>query len=222
MNGTLFIVATPIGNLKDITLRAIEILGTTDYILCEDTRVSSKLLGAYNISRDLSVINDFNEEKVISKVLGDLAAGKNIALVSDAGTPLVSDPGFKLVREAVRHDIRVESLPGPTAAIAALTVSGLATDKFLFLGFLPKKDGKRIELLKGTKNAVSSVKATVIIYESPFRVLKTLSQIKEVFGDIEVVICREMTKIHEEIMRGTISSVLERNFTVKGEFVILF
>ena len=219
--GTLYIVSTPVGNLKDITFRAIEVLGNVDYILCEDTRVSSKLLSTYNISRDLSVINDFNEEKVISRVVGDLVAGKNIALISDAGTPLVSDPGFKLVREAIGNDIKVEPVPGPTAAIAALTISGLPTDKFLFLGFLPKKDGKRIELLKSTKGAVSSVKSTVIIYESPFRVLKTLEQIKEVFGDIEVVVCRELTKLHEEIVRGRISDVVEK-VKAKGEFVILF
>lgn len=220
MHGTLFIVSTPIGNLKDITLRAIDTLNLVDYVLCEDTRVSRKLLSAYDISKELVVINDFNEEKVIDRIILDLEAGKNLALISDAGTPLVSDPGFKLVREAVANDIKVEAIPGANAVTTALTVSGLPSDKFLFLGFLPKKDGKRVELLKKTKDAVSLVKSTVIIYESPFRVVKTLEQIKEAFGDINVVVCRELTKMHEEVVRGKISEISAK-IKLKGEFVIL-
>ncbi len=219
--GTLFIVSTPIGNLGDITFRAVETLKTVDYILCEDTRVTGKLLNAYDISKKMVTLNDFNEEKLIGTVVGDLEKGLDVALVSDAGTPLVSDPGFKLVREAVSKNIRIEALPGASAVIDALAVSGLPTDKFLFLGFLPKKDGKRVELLKNTKGAISKVKSTVIIYESPFRVLKTLEQIKEVFGDIDVVVCRELTKMHEEVVRGKISEAAQK-IKPKGEFVILF
>lgn len=217
----LFIVSTPIGNLKDITLRAIETLKSVDYILCEDTRVTGRLLNEYGIEKKMIAFNDFNEESKIQSTIADLQAGLSIALVSDAGTPLVSDPGYKLIRETILQSIKVESVPGPSAAIAALTVSGLPTDKFLFLGFLPKKDGKRLELLKNTRDAISKVKSTVIIYESPFRVLKTLEQIKEVFGDIEVVVARELTKMHEEVLRGKISDVNIKVKT-KGEFVVLF
>lgn len=216
--GTLYVVSTPIGNLKDITLRAIETLGIVDYILCEDTRVGGKLLSHLDIFKKMEAFNDFNEERMIAKVVADLLSGLNVGLISDAGTPLVSDPGFKLVREAVKNEIKVESIPGATAAISALTVSGLPTDKFLFLGFLPKKDGKRLELLRNAKASVNLIKSTIIIYESPFRVLKTLEQIKEVFGDVDVVLCRELTKLHEEIYRGKIS---EFKMTLKGEFVIL-
>lgn len=218
--GTLYIVATPIGNLKDITLRAIETLGEVDYILCEDTRITGKLLAAYDISKKMVTFNDFNEERMIGSVVGELEKGMNIALVSDAGTPLVSDPGFKLVREVASKNIKIEVIPGATASIAALTVSGLPSDKFLFLGFLPKKDGKREKLLVDTKEAIASVKATVIIYESPFRILKTLGQIKKVFGEIDVVVCREMTKMHEEVLRGKITEIIEK-IKPKGELVIL-
>ncbi len=218
--GTLFVVSTPIGNLKDITLRAIETLKTVDYVLCEDTRITGKLLAAYDISKKMVAFNDFNEERMIGSVVGELEKGTNIALVSDAGTPLVSDPGFKLVREAASLSIKIEVIPGATASITALALSGLPTDKFLFLGFLPKKDGKREKLLADTKEAITKVKATVIIYESPFRVLKTLEQIKNVFGDIDVVVCRELTKLHEEVLRGKISDVALK-VKAKGEFVIL-
>ncbi len=219
--GTLFIVTTPIGNLKDITLRAIDTLKNVDYILCEDTRITGKLLAFYDISKRMVTFNDFNEERSISAVVGDLESGLSIALVCDAGTPLVSDPGFKLVRESVSKNIKVETIPGASGVIAALTVSGLPTDKFLFLGFLPKKVGKREKLLTDTKEAISKVKATVIIYESPFRVLATLEQIKKVFGDIDVSVSRELTKMHEETVRGKISEITSK-IKLKGEFVLLF
>lgn len=219
--GTLFIVSTPIGNLKDITLRAIETLKDADYILCEDTRVTGKLLSTYDISKKMVILNDFNEEQLIGKVVGELQNGANIALVSDAGTPLVSDPGFKLIREITSKNIKIEVLPGASAMTVALVMSGLPTDKFLFLGFLPKKNGKREKLLQETKEAILIVKATVIIYESPFRILKTLDQIKSVFGDIDVSVCRELTKIHEEVLRGKISEITLKVKT-KGEFVIVF
>ncbi len=215
----LYIVSTPIGNLGDVTLRAVEILKIVDYILCEDTRITGKLLNHFGIQKKMEVFNDFNEEKVIDKVLADLKVDMNIALVSDAGTPLVSDPGFKLVREARSDHVRVESIPGPSAAISALTISGLPTDKFIFLGFLPKKNGKRLEILKNTMSSGVKIKSTIIMYESPFRILKTLAQIKEVFGDIEIVVIREMTKIHEDYYKGKIS---EFKMNLKGEFVLLW
>lgn len=216
----LYIVSTPIGNLKDITLRAIETLKSVDYILCEDSRVTGRLLNHLGIDKRMVVFNDFNEQKMTSSVVGDLEKGRSIALVSDAGTPLLSDPGFKLTRECMQRSLKVYPIPGPMAAIAALTISGLPTDKFLFLGFLPKKDSRKLQLLRNTKDSISTIKSTIIIYESPFRVLKTLSQIKEVFGDVNVVVCRELTKLHEEVLRGYISEI-ESKVKTKGEFVIL-
>ena len=221
--GILYIVSTPIGNLKDITLRALETLKTVDYILCEDTRMCGKLLSTYEISKKMVSFNEYNENAQSQKVVGDLLGGLSVALVSDAGTPLVSDPGFKLVREAVSHGIKVESIPGPTAVIAALTVSGLPTDKFTFIGYLPKKDGKRKELLESIRKSRELVKSTLIFYESPYRVLKTLKSLNDVFGDVEIVVCRELTKLHEEIRREKVSDSIEHFSTVtpKGELTIL-
>ncbi len=217
--GTLYIVSTPIGNLKDITLRAIEILGNVDIVACEDTRVTGRLLTHLNISKKMLAVSDFNEEKMVSEIITILNAGKDIALVCDAGTPLISDPGFKIVREAVSRNIRVESIPGASASIAALSISGLATDKFMFIGYLSKKDLKRESQIKDIKKIAETVKTTFILYESPYRVVKTLDSIKNVFGDINIVVCRELTKLHEEIYRGKIS---EFKMNLKGEFVILF
>ena len=221
--GTLYIVATPIGNLKDITLRAIEILKNVNYILCEDTRVSGKLLNAYDIHTKILSFNDFNEELRVPQIINDLLGGQSIALVSDAGTPLISDPGYKLVRKCVESGIRVESIAGPSAAIVALTVSGKPPDKFLFMGYLPKKEGKRREVLNKINQVLQTIKTTVIMYESPYRLVKTLVDIKEVLGDIDVVICREMTKLHEEIRREKVSSAIEHFSKVvpRGEFTIL-
>lgn len=223
MAGVLYIVATPIGNLKDITLRAIEILRRADYVLCEDTRVTGKLLHEYEIDSRIVPFNEFNEEKRIIPIIADLTDGNNIALVSDAGTPLVSDPGFKLVRESVARGIKVESIPGPSAAISALVVSGLPTDKFLFVGYLPKKEGKRGELLGNVKKSLELVKSTVIIYESPYRLIKSLRAICDIFGDIDIVICRELTKMHEEVRREKVSELIEyfSKISPKGEFVVL-
>lgn len=221
--GTLFIVATPIGNLRDITLRAIEILKEADYILCEDTRVTGKLLNDLGIEKRMVAFNEYNENTKAEEVLAELLADKTIALVSDAGTPLVSDPGYKLVRDAISKGVKIESIPGPSAVITALTVSGLAPDRFLYLGYLPKKDGKRRTLLGEVKTLRDSFKTTVIFYESPFRVLETLQVINEVFGDIEVVVTRELTKMHEEVRREKVSESIQ-HFTKtppKGEFTIL-
>ena len=222
--GKLYIVATPIGNLGDITFRAIETLRRVDYVVCEDTRVSGKLLNHYQISKKMLAMNDFNEQRKIPDIVADLLLGKNIALLSDAGTPLISDPGYKLVRESIAKGIKVEAIPGASAAICALTVSGLPPDKFLFLGYLPKKEGKRKEILLNTNESISKVKATVIVYESPFRLLKTLEDLKEVFGDIEIVVCRELTKMHEEVKKDEISALIAHYSTIspKGELVVLW
>lgn len=221
--GTLYIVATPIGNLKDITTRAIEILKLVDLVVCEDTRVFGKLAREYQIVVKTFAMNDFNEVTRIPQILGILASGKNVALVSDAGTPLISDPGYKLVREAIANGARVESIPGPSSVIAALTVSGLPPDKFLFVGYLPKKDGQRLDLLKKLLEIRGILRLTYILFESPYRLLVTLKSIRETFGDVDIVVCRELTKLHEESRREKISSSIDYFSQVipKGEFVIL-
>ena len=222
--GKLYIVATPIGNLADITLRAIETLKSVGLVVCEDTRVTGKLLKHFEIEKPMIAINDFNEVKKVPSVCQHLLAGGDVALVSDAGTPLISDPGFKLVREAIEKGIKVESIPGPSSPIAALTVSGLPPDKFTFVGYLPKKDAKRKKLLEDLKKSRQIIKSTIIAFESPYRLLKTLEDIRAVFGDIEVVVCRELTKMHEEIFRGYISES-EDHFSKadpKGELTLLW
>lgn len=222
--GTLYIVSTPIGNLKDITLRAIDLLKSVDLIVCEDTRVTGQLLKHLEILKKMVVVNDFNEDQRIGEIILNLKLGKNIALVSDAGTPLVSDPGYKLVREAIVQKIRVEPIPGASAILAALAVSGVPPDKFMFVGYLSKKDGKRKAQLKDLKKIVDVVKTTFILYESPYRFVKTLNDIKSVFGDIDIAICRELTKLHEEIRREKVTESIEyfEKTNPKGEFVILF
>ena len=227
--GTLYIVATPIGNLKDITYRVIEVLGSVDYILCEDTRVAGKLLSHYAIKQSLISFNEFSENFKTGNVVSDIAAGKSVALISDAGSPLISDPGYKLVRECVIKGIKVEAIPGPSAAISALTVSGLPPDKFLFLGYLSKKQGKRKETLRSLFTILQTMmgkklKPTVIIYESPYRLLTMLKDLQEVFGDVDIVVCRELTKIHEEVRREKVSEATEHFSKIppKGELTILF
>ena len=221
--GTLYIVSTPIGNLKDITLRAIEVLKEVDYILCEETRITGKLLKHYQIEKSLISFNEFSEDQRAPTALADLVSGKRIALVSDAGRPLISDPGYKLVKEATVRGIKVESIPGPSAVIAALAVSGKPTDKFLFIGYLPKKTGKRQEILDKIGHILSDLKVTIIIYESPYRLLATLTDIKDILGDSEIVICRELTKLHEEVRREKVVQSIEYFSKVKprGEFTII-
>jgi len=222
--GTLYIVATPIGNLEDITFRAVKVFKLADYILCEDTRVTAKLLNRYGIDKKMLSLNDFNEKSRIDQILADLLSGLNIALVSDAGTPLISDPGFKLVRESIANNIRVESIPGPSSVVASLVVSGLPPDKFLFLGFLPKQETKVKKNLQNLKDIRRIIQLTFIIYESPYRLLRTLRSIEDIFGNVNVTVCRELTKLHEEVQRGVISEIISRfeRGTLKGEFVILF
>lgn len=225
MAGTLFIVATPIGNMQDITLRALETLKAVDLILAEDTRRTGLLLHYYDITTPMLPFHEHNENQKEDGVIEKLRNGLSIALVSDAGTPLISDPGFKLVRRATQEGLTVTSIPGPSAALTALSSSGLPTDKFLFIGFLPEKQGKRQTVYEQLKPLVSDeeypLKATVILYESPYHLRKTLEEMLNVFGDIHIVIARELTKIHEEIFRGRLSDALTHFKNPKGEFVIL-
>lgn len=229
--GNLYIVSTPIGNLQDISLRAIETLSLVDFVLCEDTRTTSILLNSISkkipdFKRKGKLISYYeeNEKERIPEVIELLKKDFNFALVSDAGTPTISDPGFKLVREVIREGGKVETVPGPSAVLAALVSSGLPTDKFMFVGFLPKKSGHRNTQLKEIKLVLSTIKQTVIFLESPFRIVKTLEELREIFGDINIVIARELTKLHEEIRREEISQSINyyKKVSPKGEFVILF
>lgn len=234
--GILYIVSTPIGNLQDIGIRAIKILTEVRYIACEDTRKTGFLLGKIRdiysklypdiqIQERPHLISYFeqNEEKRIPEIISFLKNGQNIALVSDAGTPAISDPGFKLIREAIREGVRVVPIPGPSSVISALVVSGFPTDKFLFAGFPPKKPGHRKKLFIKLKKTREEFKFTVILFESPYKLLRTLVEIKEVFGDIELVLARELTKTFEEIKRGKISVFIDyfQEKNPKGEFVVL-
>jgi len=224
--GILYIVPTPIGNLQDLTLRAVKVLQEVDVIACEDTRKTGILL-SQALSPDckkprLVSYYEQNELQRIPEVIAALKDGLNIALVSDAGTPTISDPGFKLVRECIGQGIKIESLPGASSAITALTASGLPTDKFLFVGYPPKKSGHRKTLFENLTKM--PLKTTIILFEGPHHIIRTLEGMKEVFGDIDIVICRELTKIYEEIRREKISESIA-HFTKtlpKGEFVILF
>ena len=220
MSGTLYVVATPIGNLEDISLRAIRILGEVDLIACEDTRHTRKLLDRYGISKPLVSYHEHNEQPRAAELLSDLQAGKNIALVSDAGTPLIADPGYRLVEQAREQGVTVTPVPGPCALIAALSASGLATDSFLFHGFLPPKQGQRRKLLTELK----TLEATLIFYEAPHRILETLEDIAATLGQRRVVLARELTKIHEEFLRGTpaeLRSALAERPSVKGEITVM-
>jgi len=215
--GKLFVVATPIGNLKDITIRAIETLNNVDIILCEDTRRAKILLNYYNIkNKKLLSYFEGNEEKRSKEVINLLKDGKNIALISDAGTPLISDPGYKLVKLCRENNIDVIPIPGPSALISALSVSGLETDKFLFLGFLPKKKNKRIKELEKYNNFEGSI----VIYISVHKIEEILNEIYEIFGNRKVFIAREMTKTFEEYIYGNLLDVKEK-IKKKGEFVLI-
>lgn len=224
--GTLFIVATPIGNLHDLTLRAKEILSKVEIILCEDTRRTQILLKFIQAKHGQTLLSYFeqNEQSRIPQALNALQNGIDVALVSDAGTPTISDPGFKLVRECIRQGIQIESIPGPSSVISSLVVSGLPTDKFLFLGYPPRKPGHRKKMLLDITKVIQIIKATMIIFEAPHKLINTLKEMEEVFGDIEIVICRELTKVHEEIRRELISKSLEHfnKIIPKGEIIILF
>jgi 16S rRNA (cytidine1402-2'-O)-methyltransferase len=217
--GILYIIPTPVGNMEDITLRALRILKEADLVLAEDTRTSGNLLRHYEISNHLMAHHKFNEHGTTQGIIERLKAGQNIALISDAGTPGISDPGFFLAREAARNDIEVVTLPGATACIPAIVSSGLPCDRFCFEGFLPQKKGRQTRL-EGLKDETR----TMIFYESPYRLLKTLKQFAEVFGpDRQVSVAREISKIHEEHVRGALEEVIRHFETTepRGEIVIV-
>ena len=224
---SLYLVSTPIGNRKDITQRAIETLFSVDLIACEDTRKTCWLLASLSDKKlpPLIPFYEGNEERQAARIIEYLKAGKDVALVSNAGTPTIADPGFKLVRECVRLNIPVLTIPGPSAIIAALSVSGLPTDKFLFLGFLPKKKGKIKKIFAAAKDlADTPLSPTFVFYESPFRLVKTLKLMEDILGDAKVSICQELTKIHEKIIYGSLDKVLRQieGMKIKGELVVLF
>lgn len=218
--GELLIVATPIGNMGDITLRAIESLKSADAVLCEDSRVTGGLLNRLGFKKKLIAYHDHNADEARPKILGLLAAGQRLALVSDAGTPLVSDPGCKLVREAVAQGFTVSALPGPSALLAGLVLSGLPTDRFLFAGFLPSKQGQRQAALA----QLSEVPASLVFYESPNRLAESLLDMRAALGDRSTAVCRELTKLFEEVRRGSLSDLAEQYAHApkpKGEIVLV-
>ncbi|MBR5776895.1 MAG: 16S rRNA (cytidine(1402)-2'-O)-methyltransferase [Bacteroidales bacterium] len=215
----LYLVPTPVGNLADMTYRAVTVLREVDLILAEDTRTSKTLLQHYQIDTPMQSNHKYNEHQKLSQIINRLHAGENIAVITDAGTPGISDPGFLVVRECVKEGIDVETLPGATAFVPALVNSGLPCDRFVFEGFLPQKKGRQTKL-----NSLTDCKYTMVFYESPFRLVKTLEQLAEVLGaDRRAAVCREITKLHEETQRGTLSE-LAQHYTekgVKGEIVII-
>lgn len=217
--GRLYVVPTPVGNMEDMTFRAIRVLKEADLILAEDTRTSGVLLSHYDIHNELMSHHKFNEHQSLPSLISRLKSGATVALISDAGTPAISDPGFLLVRECVRNGIEVQTLPGATAFVPALVSSGLPNDKFCFEGFLPQKKGRQTRL-----EQLCSEYRTMIFYESPHRLLKTLQQFSEVFGENrQVSVCREISKIHEESVRGSLKEVMAHftEFEPRGEIVVV-
>ena len=216
--GKLFVVGTPIGNLADITYRAVDTLNSVDFIFAEDTRVSKKLLNHYKIDKKIYSYHDHSKDSEVEKLTNLLENGNDVALISDAGTPTVSDPGYRLIRECVKKGVDIVPIPGPSAVTAALSVAGLPSDSFTFVGFLPQKKGriKKIEQL-------SEINNTIILFESPHRLLKTLNQLFEILGNRQVAIGRELTKLYEEIIRGNLKDVIQEfsKKSVKGEIVIM-
>ncbi|MFL6213126.1 MAG: 16S rRNA (cytidine(1402)-2'-O)-methyltransferase [Blastocatellia bacterium] len=219
MHGSLYVIATPIGNLEDITLRALRLLGEVDLIACEDTRHTRKLLSHYQISKPTVSYHEHNERERTVELIERLKSGASVALVSDAGTPLVSDPGFRLVQEAIAQGIEVVPVPGPSALIAALAASGLATDEFYFAGFLASKPSQR----RARLSALAGVKATLVFYEAPHRIKATLADARVALGNRQCVLARELTKVHEEFIRGTLDEVMRTlaESDVRGELVML-
>ncbi|MFR3278730.1 16S rRNA (cytidine(1402)-2'-O)-methyltransferase [Phocaeicola plebeius] len=217
--GKLYVVPTPVGNMEDMTFRAIRVLKEADLILAEDTRTSGILLKHYEIKNAMQSHHKFNEHQTVESIVNRIKGGQTVALISDAGTPGISDPGFLVVRECVRNGIEVQCLPGATAFVPALVSSGLPDERFCFEGFLPQKKGRMTRL-----NALKDETRTMIFYESPYRLLKTLTQFAEIFGaDRPVSVCREISKIHEESVRGTLQEVIT-HFTEtepRGEIVII-
>ena len=220
MSGTLWIVATPIGNLEDITLRAIRVLREADRIACEDTRQTRKLLDHFGIATSLISYHEHNESERAAELVAELEAGRNIALVSDAGTPLINDPGYRLVTMARERRVTVSPVPGPSAILAALSASGLPTDAFEFLGFLPPKSARRRRILEERRGSG----ATLVFYETPHRIVESLEDIAAVLGNHPVVLARELTKLHEEFLRGTAAELhkeLSGRPSIRGEFTLM-
>lgn len=218
--GTLYIVATPLGNLEDITLRAIRVLTDASVIACEDTRRTVKILNRYGIRTPLSIFHEYNKRRAGAGLLRRLRDGDAVALVSDAGTPAISDPGYELVREAIRAGVRVEIVPGPSALVAALVVSGLPTDRFAFEGFLPARGEKRRKAMR----ALAAETRTMIFYEAPQRIAAFLREAAEVLGDRPACVVRELTKLHEEILRGTLPELaaeIAGRDAVQGEITVV-
>lgn len=219
MLGKLYTISTPIGNLSDFSFRAIEILNEIDYLICEDTRVTKKLLNHYKIKSTLLPYNVFNENKLTDKYIKHLTDGKNMGIVSDAGTPCISDPGYKLVNNCRQLNIEVISIPGPSSLISALSISGLPTDSFYFEGFLPKKKGRKTKF-----EFLSSIPSTVVLFESPYRLVKTVNDILSFMGNRQICICKELTKVYEEVMFGCVTDILRllsKIDKLKGEYVII-
>ena len=218
MTGTLYIVSTPIGNLKDATYRSLELLSDVDLIAAEDTRRTGVLLKHYEIKTPLTSFNSYNQAKKSNRLIARLKEGHNLALVSDAGTPGVSDPLYHLVRAALAEYVSVVSLPGPSAVLAALTISGLPVNRFVFEGFLPRKKGRKKFI-----EELAQEKRTIVLFESPHRIVKTLNELYQVMGDRKAVLARELTKIHEEVIRGTLGALATKaeEQKLKGEITLV-
>jgi len=217
MAGKLFIVASPIGNMGDITLRALEVLKNVSYILSEDTRETQKLLNYFEIQKTQISYRDQNHVQVLAKILDLMENGNDLAILSDRGTPLISDPGYKLVREVIGKGYEVVSIPGPSSVIASLVISGLPTDKFCFLGFLPRTESQRVKIIQ----KYGELDSTLIFFESPYRILKLLEEVKKTLGNREVCVVKELTKLHEEIYRFNLSDLDKAKIDLRGEFVVL-
>ncbi len=218
VSGTLFLVATPIGNLEDITFRAVSVLSSVDLIAAEDTRKTKILLDRYSIAKPMLSYYNYNERQRTPELITRLLGGQSIAVVSDAGTPGISDPAYTLVRAAIKASITIVPIPGPSALVAALVVSGMTTNSFIFEGFLPHKKGRKTKL-----ESLRTEPRTIILYESPHRILKTLAEISSYFGDRQVVVARELTKKFEEMWRGSAANALQyfSSKSPKGEFVLI-
>ena len=218
MYGKLYIIATPIGNLDDISYRAITILNDLDIIACEDTRITKRLLNKYKIKTKTMIYNDVNSFRIKDKILDLLFKGQNIGLVTDAGTPCISDPGYRLVNLAHKNNINVYTIPGPSSVQAALSISGLPTDAYYFQGFLPKKKGRQTRF-----NYLSELDCTIVIFESPKRIKKTLKDIEYYLGNRIISICKELTKIYENVTIGDVNDLMEKyeSINIKGEHVIM-
>ncbi len=218
MQPGLYVVATPIGNLNDITYRAVDTLKSVDFILCEDTRISSRLLKHYGIKNELVSFNARTEERKIEKIIERINSGESCALISDAGTPTISDPGVRLINEAIKNDIKITGIPGPNAAILGLSISGIPTDSFVFEGFLPQKKGRQKKIKE-----LSVEQRTIILYESMYRIEKLLNELNEYMAERLIVIHRELTKMYEETWRGYPKDLLNNlsGKNIKGEFVVI-